>query len=433
MLLTFWSVEEWKARECTIRKPPFHIMCAGLALFWVLINLRWTWRPYRTPEELYSIGGFDSYVIFQITVWISFGSYLVWWCAQNRHFVTHSLTRPGLRFLAAYGILSLLSSVWSVSPSLTAFRALQWLLLIALVLRYHSFFESEKLLLDLILWCGLWTASIALTYSLATGAYGGRMGEELLGTNATIPVTCGSAALIGLARGLRTVGCPKIKWFALTVLMVVIVIAERGRTGIMAMYVGITVVLFYSRHHGVLLLSVLALALVLLSPLGNSLMYLFNRRDLGFEGPALALTGRLDIWRAIPEMLSFPELLLGKGYVAGSRDWFAEQYLSGGGGYLAHSAHNALLQGILETGLLGAAIIACCYCDFMVLSFRRVKHTLRHINAKESTENIAIVLLLVVIGVTTTGIASCIRLESIVPIVIALCLRIRVRRPTVLR
>jgi hypothetical protein len=266
--------------------------------------------------------------------------------------VVTTIMRSSLRWYALFVVVALCSTAWSVSPALTAFRALQLcatLLLVVLIV-----WTTENNPIYTLYFCYACTAVMALAaaacWILLPGETESAFGPPVFrGTLAIVAALCAVATIPRMmSPAQRKTG----QWAIVLLVLTAIVLTGRSR--------GVTIAFLLVAPLGMLLSFKGRLAALFI---GTTIMCAafsfsaqfwdyFNRADVGSGGDIWTLNGRLAIWEEIVDMRR--ELpLLGHGFVAGSRDWFVEEFVARGGGFAAQHAHNAWLNALIETGLPG--------------------------------------------------------------------------------
>lgn len=320
------------------------------ALAWCVITASWPGRDSRSPDELYE-GDLDLAIKFQIAAWAAVGiaTVIVLWSRLAA--AVRTIMRSSLRWYALFAIVALCSSAWSVSPALTAFRGLQLcatLLLVVLIV-----WATEGRPIYTLYFCYGCVAVMALAagacWILVPGETDNALGPPLFrGTLAIVAALC---AVATIPRAMSSAQRRTGQWSVVLVVLSGIVLAGRGR-GIVIAY-GLVALLgmllsFKGRLAALFVATTITCAAFAYS---QQLWDYFNRADVG-GGDIWTLNGRLPIWDEIIRMRhDLP--WLGRGFVAGSRDWFVEEFVARGGGFAAQHAHNAWLSALIETGLPG--------------------------------------------------------------------------------
>lgn len=321
------------------------------AVAWCVITATWPGREPRDPAQIYE-GDFDLAIEFHIAAWalVGIGSVLV--LRSRLVAAVRTIMRSSLRWYALFAVVALCSTVWSVSPVLTAFRALQLLatlLLVALIL-----WVTEHNPIYTLYFCFACVAAMALAagacWMLIPGETEHSLGPPLFrGTLAIVAAICAVATIPRImASTQRRTG----QWVIVLILLTAVVLAGRSRGIVIAFVLVALLGMLLSFKGRLAALFVGTLITCAAFAYSEQMWDFLNRADVGSGGDIWTLNGRLPIWS---EILSMRHELpwLGRGFVAGSRDWFVEEFVARGGGFAAQHAHNAWLGALIETGLPG--------------------------------------------------------------------------------
>jgi len=341
------------------------------ALAWCLITASWPGRESRSPGAIYE-GDLDLAIRFQIVAWalVGIGSVIV--LRARLAAAVRTIMASSLRWYALFVVVALCSTAWSVSPALTAFRALQLgatLLLVVLVV-----WATDENPIYTLYFCYACAAVMALAagacWVLVPGETGSALGPPLFrGTLAIVAAIC---ALATISRATSSAQRRTGQWVLVLLALTAIVLAGRSR-GIVIAYVLVASLGMLLSFKGRLAALFVATAITCTAfAYSRQLWDYFNRADIG-GGDLRTLNGRLPIWR---EILSMRHDLpwLGRGFVAGSRDWFVGEFMARGGGFAAQHAHNAWLSALIETGLPGLLCMLMLAGVFVKSSGRIMLH-----------------------------------------------------------
>jgi exopolysaccharide production protein ExoQ len=117
--------------------------------------------------------------------------------------------------------------------------------------------------------------------------------------------------------------------------------------------------------------SLLLLIVFGVSAVAFTLFFFFSEDLVTIVGRDATFTGRTDIWRIVLDAV-WQKPLLGFGYYAGTAD-FMRPLLVGELGSEAVDAHNGYFNVMLETGIVGLALLLCCIASVIVTGIGRVK------------------------------------------------------------
>ncbi len=290
------------------------------------------------------------------------------------------LFRGPLGWLAALALISVSSALWSVYPAWTGYKSLEYLVDLALVAMivtegrewsdYKTLFDCT-LLLTIASMAAVWLGVvIAPSQALLQGV--GTLGIQMQGVMPVISANgvgdLGAVtALIGYRRLMSSGKSRRALYaFVMGAGLVTLILAQ-ARSALAGLVVGIVILHIVSRRAALLAgFGGVAVLLVVFSGAGGTLWSYFLRG----QSPELfaSLSGRKDWWAAgWAAFLDSP--LIGYGGYAGSRFVVITKL---GNGELS-SIHNALLEILLGTGILGFIPFAVAVVSVWWLLFRYVR------------------------------------------------------------
>ncbi len=378
------------------------------ALAWCVITATWPGREHRVADEIYA-GEFDLAIKFQLVAWalVGVGSVIV--LRFRLVAAVRAIMRSSLRWYALFVVVALCSTAWSVSPALTAFRALQLcatLLVVILVL-----WATEENPIYTLYFCYACVVLMALAagacWILIPGQTEHALGPPLFrGTLAIVAAIC---AVATIPRMMSSAQRHTGQWAIVLLVLSGIVLAGRSR-GIIIAFVLVGLLGLMLSFKGRLVAVFVATAVTCAAFAYSVQLWDFlNRADIGSGGDIWTLNGRLPIWR---EILSMRHELpwLGRGFVAGSRDWFVDEFLARGGGFAAQHPHNAWLSALIETGLPGLFCLIMLAAAFIKQSarimYRAVAHEPRSALSSAQVGFALVAIYALVISIPWTGLAA---------------------------
>lgn len=344
-----------------------------LVLFTSFLIVLIAGTKFRLRDPTASLGTeLDTQILLELALYglVGVGLLTIWLTRGNWGGVT---ARESVVFL--YVVVALLSTLWSLTPLLTLVRAVQLLVLAGLaVLAVRLLAEGGALAAacTAVALYVLACAGLAMTYPWASGAF--TEGDRVrLSWFSVHPITAGTLAAIA-ALGLlsarmfaprqgatgRLVACTPL--LVAPVLMVLVLTRARGPLLAFLASAGVlTAMRMRLRARHVLVTTLVCSAVLFLTgpPPGAWLSWAAEQDSpLGrmfLQGQAadalLGLSGRVELWQQLGPLME-QRLLLGHGYQA-SRSLLLDV------ASWASYAHNALLQTVLDLGLVGAvALIA---------------------------------------------------------------------------
>ncbi|MEO8324460.1 MAG: O-antigen ligase family protein [Nitrospirota bacterium] len=343
---------------------------------WVLMLLSGLVFRIRDTSTL-ADSPLDPWALFRIGLMTLIGVVLFHQLIINRIDWINSLSQGCLALLTGYAALSLFSISWSVYPSWTLYKALEYLVDLALIAAIvvvsqnvhilKALFDWTWALLGILLvtvwfWVIVWPEEAILRKI-------GLLGMQIHGvwpameTNGVGEL----AAVLGLVSFTRLLFLHRRErlFYSLAFLFsFVTLVFAQSRSPLTAFGLGITVVLFVSRRIGWLSLAFVGAAILFsFTSASESLWEYFQRgqKDKEFE----SLSGRTLLWSVGWELFK-AEPLLGYGAYAGARfTGITEQMGSGGSSIL-----NTWMEIILGVGLPGFVLIAIVFLRIWVILSR---------------------------------------------------------------
>jgi O-Antigen ligase len=276
-----------------------------------------------------------------------------------------------LGFLMAFALISLASTFWSVKPSWTLYKSLEYAVMLALyssIVVYASRVEEYESLLN---WIYALLAFLLMTTwvgavidpgdAFNVGAGGLFLIPQL---NGVFPVLAANGvgtmgailALVAISRLMMPAGEETFRgWYvALAGFGIVTMILANCRSATFGFLVGILVLLFFTRHlvAGTLVLASGA-ALALLSGAGKNIMLYLARGQHAKE--LEGLSGRVEFWQfAWQKFLERP--LVGWGGFAGGRFLILPQ-VTDPGQPMPSDLHSNIMEPLVDTGIFGLLLI----------------------------------------------------------------------------
>jgi len=314
----------------------------------------------RDPRALAEDSGLTPQIAAEIAIWIALLLYTAFRLCLNpgrwANLVGPAARWAGLLFLAA-----LASTLYAVSPLITAAWTLKlFVILILSCLMFDArdplgsldrFREATGLGLVLILGQFLILGTLSPDSALDLSPISGipRLGGFLLPATQLATVSSLVLAMIALDYlcGRRS------RWRALVFAAAsIMLLASLGRSAMIALALTLFVVLALFRRVKEALVGSVALGILLISIPGlmSASWDLLSRR----QGPQemASLTGRIPLWEKAVELI-WQKPLLGWGYVSGGRVAFLSMFKW----WAPPHSHNAFLEILLALGVVGGVIL----------------------------------------------------------------------------
>lgn len=305
--------------------------------------------------------GLDGQTLFKLLVW---AGGLVIGVANYRHLKTTLLRMAGLRWLLLFGVWALISSTYSLTPSYTFGGGFALLSLIFFTTTAIERGGENSVLMPMILACGLLAVTAVILNFVAPSvavaqSEGGRI-PRLAGLTGS-PNNLGRVASLGLLfiffawqKKLIQLWRPDVA--VISIACVACLGLSWSRTSIAALVASILVVKLRRQPWLVMGATAGATTLFLLLLLSNfnwdHLVQLISRR--GSIDELLTFTGRTSIWEFNwGKFLEHP--IVGYGY--GATKLLMPEGFRTNMGWTSTSAHNMILQTLVTTGLIGAALV----------------------------------------------------------------------------
>ena len=361
----------------------------ALSLAVLLVLIAGTKFRYREVADSNVV---DAQVLLELGLYALNGVILaVAWLSERRERVR--LTAMDL-MLWGYVLYTLASVGWSNAPKVTLVRSLELLILLLLVEVAVRFWGAEKALRMIgapLLPFALVSAAAALTIPGASGTIHEYEGDVRFSWFAMHPISVaavvGTAFMYLLADALFLSGGWSRRRFAIpiwlhAIVLLAIFLATRSRGPTLALMLGVSALVLrrYARAWTIPLLGAIVTATVVVISAGPSVGGLM-RSGASSTNPLAAflfrgqsaqevegLNGRADLWEGSLSLLR-KQPLIGYGY-QGSRQLLLDIMPWAG------HAHNALMEALLDLGILGASLIwlPVGLCFFRSLTAPRNQH-----------------------------------------------------------
>lgn len=308
--------------------------------------------------------------------------------AKYRFFFVRELASGVLGIFSVFALWGLASTLWSVSPVGTLYKAIEYGIMLALfalvassimstfkdpqdrLLALKSIFEWHWFLLCLLItsvYVGVLVLpeyAILRDYRDQSGLLGFSIQGALPGLSANAVGTVG--AIMGVVAFVRMLLRPRAKLFyaAILAISVLTMVLTQSRSPILAFLLSVIAVLLMSRRIGVLI-ALGASAVVALS-LGGQSLYEFMMRGQN-EQNLTQLTGRVGRWEASFEAIQ-ERWITGYGANVGGRF-----VMEAAQGEAVTDVHNSFVEVLLDTGVVGLLLLVAGLLATWFLLFR-VRH-----------------------------------------------------------
>jgi O-antigen ligase len=307
----------------------------------------------------------DAWALYRIGLEIIVGFVLFSRLALRRTLWFGSMFRGYVGVIAAFGLVELASTAWSVYPAWTFYKSFEYLLDVALlaavlatietVEEYRHFFNWTWALYGFLLltvWMGvvLWPQQALYPKGFKVGTLG-------VWLNGVIPALSANdvgtfSALLGLVSlsRLLPLGLRRFDrvWYSLILTAsIVTMIMAQTRTAIVGFVIGVFLILLFSRRRGLsALLTFVVFPAVLLSSLGGLLVSFMERGESRYS---LTTLSSRTVWWSFAWRTFLERPLTGFGaYAAGRFGVLAKL-----GDAMTSTLHSDFLEIIVGTGIWG--------------------------------------------------------------------------------
>jgi hypothetical protein len=280
----------------------------------------------------------DSSAVIQIGLTVVCGMWMLNRLLHALRGFERVLVNTPLRWLLIYSVLAVMSCAWSDMPSLTAFRSVQLVVFLLLVVDAVASMRTVQEMIRLQL---LYAAMVVLCWQLP----GLQQGIRLMSLHTSdVPGTIVAVLFIGvLARGTQ--------WRILHAALIVMAMLSTSTGCLLACTGGLIVVLLLMRGRaaglGMLMMCGAVLVVVMMPQYVNS-VYFFGKN----EGQITSGTGRLPIWQWVLEERVSTRPVLGFGFGQGE----VQARLYNIGGFRMMHMHNAFMSAVVNLGVVGALV-----------------------------------------------------------------------------
>jgi len=337
-----------------------------------------------------------------------------------RHLRGTSWIRPVFQgiigLLAVYALVAMASTVWSVKPSWTAYKSVEYfvdLVLLATIVRFAPDLTRYKTLLD---WTWVMMALLLVTVWIGTFVWPDRAllrGGDLLGPRIagvfpaldqnTVGEYGAILAIVAMVRRWRNPNrAGRVFYLAVFVFGLVTLLRSQTRVAIFGFVLGAALLLIIGRRLKTLALLVVVVAsLFAFTDIANVAEGIYNRGDrkAGLE----SLSGRLPKWELAFEQIS-KRPITGYGAYAAERFMLAPQ-MRGLRDMKSTDVLNTYIEVLSGTGLLGLLpfVAALAATWFWLMRATRFKHL-------SSPEHLLVLECLGVLAIITARTLSSVRL-----------------------
>jgi O-antigen ligase len=350
---------------------------------WFLVALMITaLASFRTrpADEIFGAEAIDGQVIFQLLCWLVFGLVLMAMSAAAR-IDWRLITRGPLLWYGGFAVIAVGSVLYSPSPAMSGYRAVQLLVLIGLVaslgggVRYLYHFSALYTLMNLaFLGANLCGAGLQATWVpwaegdsvsiLAQAGEGVWRFQSWFGHPSQIGVV-GAMTVVGLLAKVDRKNA--VRWAPIIGLTAFAVLITVSRTAIAGMAGGVLVVCLYRRRLPITLCAVGFVAcLFALSDSGQDVVLRYLARGQSSDDLA-SFTGRDEVYADAIAKIGETGVL-GNGFVANRKDLLVESKWGG----VTH-AHNLFLEATLSLGVLGLLAVSGVLVAAVALAVKLIR------------------------------------------------------------
>lgn len=345
---------------------------------------------------------------------------LVWWRPGR-------LTREHM-MIVAYLAVCAVSVLYSPTRAFSAgacFIAIGHVVLgISLSQRYEGFEDVYRSLF--VVWCALATKIVFSWALLALGTeyvfaatnpfvdsrffglprFGGMAGPNTTALNAALACVIGGVLLIQGAPNLR-----RSLIVALTALSALTLLLTQSRTAILAVFLAFAVVSFYRWRRLFVALCFLSILFAIKFLDWSTVDVLQFASRTGNVEEAATMAGRTAIWAAVIERLG-DSPFIGFGYGSGRQ--IVGALAIAGATRPFHSAHNFVLESMINTGLAGTGLLIVLFAvSFRGLSLRKWPASPEDLGETVRRLTLATLVALFVNGLSESGVSGVLAIPNI--------------------
>jgi O-antigen ligase len=305
-------------------------------LLWFMLFLSGLTVRIRGVEDIEE-NPLDPAAIYRVVLVGAVGLVLLGTFSLRRRPGIHNLFRGLVGWLTTYGVVSVLSTFWSVYPAWTLYRSMEYLTAVALIAAIVGSVQATRGFKVLFDWTWLLTGLVLVSVWLgvvyapeeAVSRGIGLLGVQLEGVFPRVAANgVGDlGAVIGIVSGVRFLyGKRFSRKFYLPVLALAMVTLalSQSRSPLAGFLLATALILFMDGRISLLALGAVSIALVAsLTPLGDTLWEFFLRGQS--EELFLSLSGRVNWWEAALPLIK-EDPLLGFGAYAAGRFLVAKEF-----------------------------------------------------------------------------------------------------------
>lgn len=358
-----------KARRLCQHLQWWHYMWALMLLSGLVFRIRDTSVAAEAP--------LDTWALYRMALIVAIGMVLFYHLVVNRTDWFRSLSQGVLAFLSGYAALSIFSATWSVYPSWSLYKSIEYsidLALIAAIIAAVRDIRGMKTLLD---WTWFLLAIVLSTVWFwvvvrpedAVLHKIGILGLQIQGVWPAIETNgVGElGAILGIVAFARLLFSnshrSRLLYFLVLMVSGSTIIFAQSRSPLMAFLLAIPVVLFMSKRIGGLTLAFTTAVIMFLSTSASEPMWEYFQRgqkDRDFE----SLSGRTVLWNAAWVLIQ-NQPLHGYGAYAGTRFTGINDAMGTG----ISSILNTWLEVLLGVGLPGFLLLAIAFVRMWIILF----------------------------------------------------------------
>jgi O-antigen ligase len=336
-------------------------------LLWLLVFLSGLVFRIREAETIQE-NPLDFWAIYRISLTVLVGFVLLKRLAEPSTRWISSLFRGSIGWLAAYALLALASTLWSVYPLWTLYRSVEYLIDVALIAAIFSFIRTTEQWKALFDWTWVFMGGLIATVWLGMIAWPDRAinrGVGFLGIQieGVIPTISSNgvgevSTLLAIIALTRLLFPTREKGFYLGVLFLSIVtlIFSQSRGPFGGLIVALAVVLVATgKFKAVVIPVILIVPLLFLTVLGRFIWLFFLRGQTPEQ--LITLTGRVWLWKLCWKLF-LERPWLGHGAYAANRFLLSKAPVYGG--TIISGADNTFIEVLTGIGVIGLIPLLLC-------------------------------------------------------------------------
>jgi O-antigen ligase len=315
------------------------------SLVWVFLVFSFASFRLREASDLWTSGGFDQQVKFQVVSWLFLGV-LALLLLITKKADLGLLRRGPLLFYCGFVLMAIISALYSLSPILTLFRSLQLAIAVVLVI------STRQRLYDLYFYITVfvilnWVAFLAGFLHVGDPTTEWRLGSVF--GSPTILGTVSAVGAVGVFSHAQEKTISKLWWPVLIVLALTTFLSG-SRSAMAGLILGSLIVLALRRRVLIILaISSLVTFSLFFDEVRSGLWHYYNRGQSAIQ--VRSMSGRDIIYQSAVKRMD-SSLIGGEGFMSARKKLLVDTETQ-----VETHAHNIYLDAYLNLGLIGCFFV----------------------------------------------------------------------------